>query len=117
MRPVTFEEREHLLRLSHGVDLLDFVAELNFLGRKHRMSHAQLLSVFANAPGPTDVPERDILRARNELAETGFELTPDEVLELLESGLHKVRQQLRRHGYPDSQIPASDVELLKIFAR
>jgi hypothetical protein len=111
MRPLTFEEREELVRRSGGLDLLDFVARLRQLRRKHRCSYRKILAILLRCPQPTDVPEARRLRARSKLAAQGTEMTPDEFTETFEKMTCKLRNYLRDRGYTD--IPDSDVELLE----
>jgi hypothetical protein len=111
MRPLTFEEREELIRRSGGMDLLDFVSMLKGLQRKHRCSYRKVLAILLRRPQPTDAPEALRLRARSKLAAQGTEMTPDEFTETFEKMTCKLRNHLRDLGYTD--IPDSDVELLE----
>lgn len=113
MRPITFEEREELILQAHGQDLIDFVHELGYLGRKHQLPHRRLLALLERAPRPTDIPHKRILVMRNKLAEGGREMTPDEATETMELVFCKLRNYLRDNGH---EVPESDVDLLNLLS-
>ena len=108
MRPLTFEEREDLVRRAGG-ELLDFVSELQQLGKKHRLTHQQILALWLRAPKETDLP---VLPLRHALAEQGIELTPQEATDTVELTLCKVRNFLRDSG---ETPPDSDREMLALL--
>src|SRR5678815_3396660 len=109
MRLLSFAERDELCSRADR-DLLDFVEELQHLGRKHRMRHQELLSVFLHAPTPTNVPEELILYARRMMAEDGVEYTPAQVEKIVETALCKIRNILRDAGVQDIEV--DDMKLI-----
>lgn len=109
MRPLTFDERKELILRAQGQDIVDFVHELDYLGRKYKMLHRRLLAILDRAPKPTDLPIELLQYVRNGLAEQGRELTPDEMKDAIEESLAKIRNFMRDAG---KQVPESDRELM-----
>lgn len=113
MRPITFEERQDLVLRANGQDLVDFIHELDYLGRKYRSLHRRLLALLDRAPRPTNLPSELLQFVRNGLAEQGRELTPDETKEEVERTLAKIRNFLRDTG---QEVPDSDTSLLTLLS-
>lgn len=113
MRMISFEEREDLVRRSGG-DVLDFILELRWRGRKTRMKHKELMSRLLHSPKQTDL---GVLGIRQKLAELGAELTPQEAELKIAQLMLKVRETLRDVGIPEDDISEQDSELIKFLSK
>lgn len=115
MRPLTFEEREDLCRRADG-DVLDFVHEVERLGRKYRYSQDKVLSILLHAPTHSDVEQERVLDLRERLAEGGTEFTPDELIDTIGKMCAKVRNELRARGWGGDKVPDSDTAIMTMLA-
>ncbi len=114
MRPITFEEREDLMRRAGDTDVLEFVEQIQWNARRHRISQQKVLTIWLHAPRETDLPRERMLKVRNVLATRGTEMTPDEIKDALELITCKIRNGLRDIGWSEDMIPDSDKALLEM---
>lgn len=106
---IEFESDAEYTRLLPTVEklaiLLGYVAEVD--------ENAEQLHV----PKPTDLPVETRLGVRQQLAEEGCELTPDEVTDTLETALCKIRNAMRKLGWSEDSIPTEDVKLVELMQK